>query len=96
MVTYSELVRSPEVAAARPVLAEIAATIADRQVQNRGTVGGNVCVNDPTNHLPPLLSALGATFTIRGPERRAHRVGRRLLPRRLHDRRRARASCSRA
>ena len=55
MVTYSELVRSPEVAAARPMLAEVAATIADRQVQNRGTVGGNVCVNDPTNHLPPLL-----------------------------------------
>jgi carbon-monoxide dehydrogenase medium subunit len=67
MVTYSELVRSPEVAAARPLLAEIAATIADRQVQNRGTVGGNVCVNDPTNHLPPLFSALGATFTILGP-----------------------------
>jgi aerobic carbon-monoxide dehydrogenase medium subunit len=66
MVTYSELIRSPEVAAARPVLAEIAATIADRQVQNRGTVGGNVCVNDPTNHLPPLLSALDASFTILG------------------------------
>jgi aerobic carbon-monoxide dehydrogenase medium subunit len=67
MVTYSELVRSPEVAAARPVLAEVAATIADRQVQNRGTVGGNVCVNDPTNHLPPLFAAMGATFTIAGP-----------------------------
>ncbi|MDX6619309.1 MAG: aerobic carbon-monoxide dehydrogenase medium subunit [Gaiellales bacterium] len=67
MVTYSELVRSPEVAAARPLLAEIAATIADRQVQNRGTVGGNVCVNDPTNHLPPLFAAMEATFTILGP-----------------------------
>jgi carbon-monoxide dehydrogenase medium subunit len=66
MVTYSDLIRSPDVAAARPILAEVAATIADRQVQNRGTVGGNVCVNDPTNHLPPLLSALGASFTIRG------------------------------
>jgi carbon-monoxide dehydrogenase medium subunit len=67
MVTYSELVGSPEVAATRPVLAEAAATIADRQVQNRGTVGGNVCVNDPTNHLPPLFAAMGATFTIVGP-----------------------------
>jgi aerobic carbon-monoxide dehydrogenase medium subunit len=35
-------------------------------VRNRGTIGGNVCVNDPTNHFPPLLAALGATFTIRG------------------------------
>ena len=67
MVTYSELVSSPEVAAARPILAKIAATIADRQVQNRGTVGGNVCVNDPTNHLPPLFAAIGAAFTILGP-----------------------------
>jgi carbon-monoxide dehydrogenase medium subunit len=68
MVTYSELVRSPEVAAARPLLAAVAATIADRQVQNRGTVGGNVCVNDPTNHLPPLFSVMDATFTILGPD----------------------------
>jgi carbon-monoxide dehydrogenase medium subunit len=68
MVTYSDLIHSPEVAAARPILAEVAATIADRQVQNRGTVGGNVCVNDPTNHLPPLLSALGASFTILGAD----------------------------
>ena len=67
MVTYSELARSPEVSASRPVLAEVAVTIADRQVQNRGTVGGNVCVNDPTNHLPPLLAAIGASFTILGP-----------------------------
>ena len=74
MVTYSELVRSPEVAAARPLLAEVAATIADRQVQNRGTVGGNVCVNDPTNHLPPLFSAMAATFTILGPD------GERVVP----------------
>jgi carbon-monoxide dehydrogenase medium subunit len=37
-------------------------------VRNRGTIGGNVCVNDPTNHLPPLLVALGATFTIKGSD----------------------------
>ena len=28
---------------------------------------GNVCSNDPTNHLPPLLVAIGATMTIVGP-----------------------------
>jgi aerobic carbon-monoxide dehydrogenase medium subunit len=66
MVTYSQLVASSEVDVARPILAEVAATIADVQVRNRGTVGGNVCVADPTNHLPPLLVALDATFTIRG------------------------------
>lgn len=66
MVTYTQLVGSSEVDVARPILAEVAATIADVQVRNRGTVGGNVCVSDPTNHLPPLLLALSASFTIRG------------------------------
>jgi carbon-monoxide dehydrogenase medium subunit len=66
MVTNSQVIASSEVEVARPLLAEVAATIADVQIRNRGTVGGNVCVNDPTNHYPPLLAALGATFTIRG------------------------------
>jgi aerobic carbon-monoxide dehydrogenase medium subunit len=67
MATYAEVMGSSEVDVARPVLAEVVATIADVQVRNRGTVGGNVCSSDPTNHLPPLFAALGATFTIQGP-----------------------------
>jgi carbon-monoxide dehydrogenase medium subunit len=67
MVTYTELIDSAE-ARARPILGEVCATIADVQVRNRGTVGGNVCANDPTNHLPPLMVALGATMTIVGPD----------------------------
>lgn len=66
MVTCAQIVASSEIEVARPVLAEVAATIADVQVRNRGTIGGNVCVNDPTNHFPPLLVALGAGFAIRG------------------------------
>src|SRR5919202_6033056 len=65
MVTYTELLESAE-ARARPILGEVCAQIADVQVRNRGTIGGNVCSNDPTNHLPPLTVALGATMTIRG------------------------------
>jgi aerobic carbon-monoxide dehydrogenase medium subunit len=68
MTTYGAIVASPEVAAARPILAEVARTIADVQVRNRGTIGGNVCSNDPTNHFPPLLAALGAELTIRGAD----------------------------
>jgi carbon-monoxide dehydrogenase medium subunit len=67
MTTYSELVASSE-ARARPILGEVCAQIADVQVRNRGTIGGNVCTNDPTNHLPPLLAALGARMTIVGPD----------------------------
>jgi carbon-monoxide dehydrogenase medium subunit len=66
MATYSDLMRSPEVAEARPILARVAAQIADVQVRNRGTIGGNVCLSDPTNHFPPLLVALRATMRIRG------------------------------
>jgi carbon-monoxide dehydrogenase medium subunit len=65
MTTYSELVASVE-ARARPILGEVCATIADVQVRNRGTIGGNVCSNDPTNHLPPLTVAVGARMTIAG------------------------------
>jgi len=74
MVTSTQIVASSEVEVARPVLAEVASTIADVQVRNRGTIGGNVCVNDPTNHFPPLLVALAASFTIRGTD------GERVVP----------------
>jgi carbon-monoxide dehydrogenase medium subunit len=73
MVTYSQAISSAE-CRARPILGEVAAQIADVQVRNRGTIGGNVCANDPTNHFPPLLVALGATMTIAG------RDGERTVP----------------
>ena len=66
MTTYTQLLMD-EAAGARTILGEVAAMIADVQVRNRGTVGGNVCSNDPTNHLPPLLVAMNAEFTIVGP-----------------------------
>src|SRR5213076_2103703 len=73
MTTYAEVISSAE-ARARPILGEVCAQIADVQVRNRGTVGGNVCSSDPTNHLPPLLTAVGASFTI------ASRDGERTVP----------------
>jgi carbon-monoxide dehydrogenase medium subunit len=65
MTTYSEIVAAAE-AKARPILGEVCATIADVQVRNRGTIGGNLCSNDPTNHLPPLMVSVGARMTIAG------------------------------
>jgi len=65
MATLAAIMRSSEVEVSRPILAATAATVADVQVRNRGTLGGNICVNDPTNHFPPLLAALGASMTIR-------------------------------
>ncbi|HEX7309587.1 MAG TPA: xanthine dehydrogenase family protein subunit M [Gaiellaceae bacterium] len=63
MTTCAQLI-GDEAAGARSILGEVASKIADVQVRNRGTIGGNVCSNDPTNHLPPLLVALDASFTI--------------------------------
>jgi carbon-monoxide dehydrogenase medium subunit len=67
MTTYSEVMASAE-AKARPILGEVCSQIADVQVRNRGTIGGNICANDPTNHLPPLMVALNASMTIAGPD----------------------------
>ena len=38
--------------------------IGDPAVRNRGTIGGNVAHADPASDLPPVLSCLGAQFTI--------------------------------
>jgi carbon-monoxide dehydrogenase medium subunit len=67
MATYTELVESSE-ARARPIIGDVCAQIADVQVRNRGTIGGNHCTSDPTNHLPPLMAALGAQMTIAGAD----------------------------
>ena len=72
--TYAELSEAPEVAAARPLVAEVASIIADVQVRNRGTIGGNACLNLPTGHFPPVLVAVAAELTI------ASRDGERVVP----------------
>jgi aerobic carbon-monoxide dehydrogenase medium subunit len=67
MTTYAELMDSREINSTRPVLGRVAGEIADVQVRNRGTIGGNVCLSDPTNHFPPLMVAMNASMTIVGP-----------------------------
>lgn len=48
-------------------LTEAAANVGDRQVRNRGTIGGNVAHADPASDLPTVLTALGAAFRCLGP-----------------------------
>jgi carbon-monoxide dehydrogenase medium subunit len=64
-VTYDELDKATEVRAGHRILAEVASHIEDQQIRNRGTIGGNCCLSDPTNNLPPLLVALDAKMNIR-------------------------------
>jgi aerobic carbon-monoxide dehydrogenase medium subunit len=63
-VTYDEIDRSDGVRSAQPLLADVAGHIEDQQIRCRGTIGGNCCLSDPTNNLPPLLVALDATMVI--------------------------------
>ena len=67
LTRLSELQYSPLLMKACPLLPETAGLIADPQVRNRGTVGGNLAHGDPANDLPPAMIALGASFVIRGP-----------------------------
>lgn len=73
-VTYDELDHSDQVRSEHPLLADVAGHIEDQQIRCRGTIGGNCCLSDPTNNLPPLLVALDAVMVIESAD------GRREVP----------------
>ena len=64
LTTYTELRYSPVLSARLPALAEAAATIGAAQIQNRGTIGGNVCNASPAGDSLPVLLAVDATFDV--------------------------------
>ncbi len=64
LTTYTDLRRSPLVAEHVPALAEAAATIGAAQIQNRGTLGGNVMNASPAGDTLPVLLALGAEMVL--------------------------------
>jgi len=61
MTTHAEVAASAEVARAIPALADLAGRIGDRQVRNRGTLGGSLANNDPAACYPAAVLGLGAT-----------------------------------
>ncbi len=67
MTTQAEVIASAELAAACPILRETALQIADPQIRNLGTLGGNVANGDPGNDMPAVMQTLGARFRVRGP-----------------------------
>lgn len=66
-LTYDELAGNALVRERHAVTAAMTSRIVDRQVRARGTLGGNVCLGDPTSNFPPLLVALDARLVVRGP-----------------------------
>jgi CO/xanthine dehydrogenase FAD-binding subunit len=64
LTTYTELRTSPVIAEFVPALAEAAGTIGAAQIQNRGTIGGNVVNASPAGDTLPILLALGAEMVL--------------------------------
>jgi len=67
LTTYTEIRRSDLCREHLPTLVEAAATIGAAQIQNRGTIGGNIANASPAGDTLPVLLALGASIEVGGP-----------------------------
>ena len=70
----SELESSPLIQSKYPIILDTARVIADPQVRNWATVGGNLAHGDPANDHPATMLALGAQVVATGPR------GERIIP----------------
>jgi carbon-monoxide dehydrogenase medium subunit len=66
LVTHSELAASAVVATRYPMLAAMARRVANPQIRNQGTLGGNLSYADPASDPPGCLIALGASVRVAG------------------------------
>ncbi len=64
LTTYTEIRQSAVCHEHLPVLVEAAATIGAAQIQNRGTLGGNVVNASPAGDTLPVLLAADASFVL--------------------------------
>ena len=67
LVRYSTLESSPLVAERLPLLRAMVAFVGDRQVRNRGTIGGSLVQGDPTGEMPLGCLVLDARVEVVGP-----------------------------
>ncbi|WP_346913814.1 xanthine dehydrogenase family protein subunit M [uncultured Roseibium sp.] len=72
MARHADIARSDIVRRHYPMLAGMAAGLANPQVRNQGTLGGNLCYADPATDPPSCLIALGTEVTIAGPAGERH------------------------
>jgi len=74
LTTYAEIIASPIIRKRVPMLVAAAREIGGAQIQNRGTLGGNIANASPAGDTLPVLAAAGARIVLRstGGERRVH------------------------
>jgi len=65
MATYTEIIRSRHVRKLLPMLVESARQIGGPQIQNRGTIGGNIANASPAGDSLPVLSAADAVVVLK-------------------------------
>lgn len=63
--TYRELLESELLRERYPIIAECTENIGDRQVRNRGTIGGSLAHADPASDMPAVMLVLDANFNLR-------------------------------
>lgn len=66
LTRHADVARSQLIQQTVPVLAYMAARVANPQVRNQGTLGGNLCYADPSTDPPGCLMALGAQVVLGG------------------------------
>ena len=64
LTTYTDIRRSAACREHLPVLVEAAATIGAAQIQNRGTLGGNIANASPAGDTLPVLLAVDAVIVV--------------------------------
>src|SRR5216683_4702250 len=74
LMTYTELIRSELIQRYVPSLVDASRTIGAIQIQNRGTIGGNIVNASPAGDSLPVLAAFDAEVEI-GGARGIRRVG---------------------
>jgi CO/xanthine dehydrogenase FAD-binding subunit len=65
LATHTDLIRSPLVRRRVPMLASAAREVGGVQIQNRGTIGGNVANASPAGDTLPVLAAAEATVVLK-------------------------------
>jgi carbon-monoxide dehydrogenase medium subunit len=68
MTTETELIASTVIQEKCPLISDAAKLIADPQVRNRGTIGGDIAHGDPGNDHPAIMMAVDASFVLTGAD----------------------------
>lgn len=64
LASYTSIIRSPLVSSRLPMLVDAARQIGGIQIQNRGTIGGNIANGSPAGDTLPVLAAADAVLVL--------------------------------